>query len=395
MASQALIPEPYEGREQAYVKHHVLEKYLEKLVAILGVSNSTLEFTYIDCFAGPWGDDSQDMSSTSIAISLQVLARFKQTAESRGAKAVIRALYVENNDLAFLRLKEYLFQRTPVGITTCALHGEFVASRNSILSWVGNSGYAFFFIDPKGYTEVGVRTLRPLLERPRSEFVINFMFDFINRVMSMKAHADAMAELVGEAVDLTNLTETNREMEILNTYRKNLKASVHTNNSKYPARSAYISILDPRKDRTKYHLVYLTTHHKGIIKFLETCEISTELQGLVRAKIRDDKKEAQTGTGDLFADDAPFVSEEKSKIDPTNIDRYWLEFIGSGRSVTEAQFSDILEKTNWFPGELQESLARLIYQKKVVNLDASKSRPKNPLHFAPINGERLQPLPRS
>ena len=78
MATQSLIPEAYIGREQALIKHYVLEKYLEKLTSILAVNRSNFEFTYIDCFAGPWQADTTQMHSTSIAISLQVLEKCKK-----------------------------------------------------------------------------------------------------------------------------------------------------------------------------------------------------------------------------------------------------------------------------------------------------------------------------
>lgn len=60
------VPDTYQGREQAYIKHRLLEGYLEKLFLIVGMSSSKLgitELCYVDCFAGPWGDESEDMSS--------------------------------------------------------------------------------------------------------------------------------------------------------------------------------------------------------------------------------------------------------------------------------------------------------------------------------------------
>lgn len=55
--SQGTVPETYRGREQAYIKHRLLESYLEKLFLIVGMSARKLgitEFCYVDCFAGPW-----------------------------------------------------------------------------------------------------------------------------------------------------------------------------------------------------------------------------------------------------------------------------------------------------------------------------------------------------
>lgn len=388
MVTQSLIPEAYIGREQALIKHYVLEKYLEKLTSILAVNRSNFEFTYIDCFAGPWQADTAQMHSTSIAISLQVLDKCKKTIESRGGRAIIRALFVEQSDSAYPYLARYLAEHTPTDITTHSIHGEFVASRQKILDWVGAQGHAFFFIDPKGWTEVKVNTLAPLLVRSRSEFVINFMYDFINRTVSMDRYAAEMEELLGQAMPSETL-EGNRELLILNTYRKNLKKQVLNHQAAYPVRSAYVRVLDPHKERTKYHLVYVTTHPKGVIKFMETYEGADVLQGEVRAQIRDNKKLQKTGTIDLFSDHEPFIDDTALKANEPLIDAFWMSYIGTQRSVDETGFANILEDTNWFPGELQASLLRLISRGKIRNLDALKPRSKRPLHFEASGGERL------
>ena len=70
------IPEHYKGREQSYVKHLLLEAYLEKLFMILGRYQSTI--CYVDCFAGPWEEGTDDLSDTSIAISLRIMKKCRE-----------------------------------------------------------------------------------------------------------------------------------------------------------------------------------------------------------------------------------------------------------------------------------------------------------------------------
>ncbi len=123
---------------------------------------------------------------------------------------------------------------------------------------------------------------------------------------------------------------------------------------------------------------------------METNERANILQDEVRAQIRDDKRFQKTGTADLFAGQGAFVDETESRANEPSIDKYWLTYIGTERVIDEAGFADILEETNWFPGELQASLARLVSQNKIQNLDATKTRPKNPLHFKALGGERLR-----
>ena len=81
MARGSTVPDAYDGREQAFIKHELLKSYLQKLFLIVGSlarSGRQIELCYVDCFAGPWGDESEGMEATSIAISLQTLSAVRQ-----------------------------------------------------------------------------------------------------------------------------------------------------------------------------------------------------------------------------------------------------------------------------------------------------------------------------
>ena len=103
------IDKTYEGREHSLIKHKLLEGYLEMLLSIIGVAGMK-EIVYVDCFAGPWGDDSEFLSGTSIAISLEILGKVRDTLASvhkmHGVKC--QAIYVEENKKRHKRLAEYL-----------------------------------------------------------------------------------------------------------------------------------------------------------------------------------------------------------------------------------------------------------------------------------------------
>lgn len=178
------IPEIYEGRVPALVKHTLLKSYLEKLVLIIGMSGRIVgkaEICYVDCFAGPWGSDDEDLDGTSIALSLQTLAACKAELATLGVDATIRALYIEKDKKAFHKLSDFLVNRATSDINHECRFGDFVELRADILTWCGSSAFTFFFIDPKGWTPIVIDVLEPLLRRPRSEFLINFIYDFINQ----------------------------------------------------------------------------------------------------------------------------------------------------------------------------------------------------------------------
>ena len=210
----SIIPEAYEGREQAMVKHALLKSYLEKLVLIIGMGakkGRSAEICFVDCFAGPWGAPTDDLEGTSISLSLKTLAACKETLARLGVDVTMRALYIEKDKNAFERLSAFLGSKAPPTVAHDCLHGDFVDLREDILKWCGTDAFTFFFVDPKGWKDIGIEIMRSLLQRPRSEFLINFAYNFINRTASMAAWQDAMVKLLGSSVNLDGLQSTERE----------------------------------------------------------------------------------------------------------------------------------------------------------------------------------------
>lgn len=78
---------------------------------IIGMSvkkTGKAEICYVDCFAGPWGSDDEDLDGTSIAFSLKTVAACKAEVAKRGVDARMRALYIEKDKSAFKRLSTFL-----------------------------------------------------------------------------------------------------------------------------------------------------------------------------------------------------------------------------------------------------------------------------------------------
>ncbi len=386
------LPSGYDGRELAFIKHQLLESYLQKLFLIVGSARreqKNVKFCYVDCFAGPWGDESEQLETTSIAISLRVLASCKAGLEKNGIATTIRAIYVEQDKASYSRLASFLSKNTPDGIQVVPLFGDFVRLRERILHEAGPDTFCFFFIDPKGYTEVGVNILRPLLSRPRSEFLINFMYDFANRVLSREAWQQQTQDLLGSSIELQGLPPQEREKRALATYQANLRACMPASqNTKYLPRSAHVRVLDRLRERPKYHLIYLTSHPRGIIEFMSISEDVDIVQKQVRADAKRNQREMKSGNLELFDSEA-WVDRTAGHGNVTDVDEYWFNYLAGGeKRITQFEFAEILENTGWFPGDLQASLKRLIAANKVVNLDASAPRRTKPLHFE-RGGERL------
>ncbi|MFZ2651758.1 MAG: hypothetical protein WA210_16805 [Burkholderiaceae bacterium] len=215
------------------------------------------------------------------------------------------------------------------------------------------------------------------------------MYDFVNRTMSMPDWQADMAQLLGESISLEGLAPEQREDTILETYRANLKRCVTASRPDFPPRSAYVRVMDPERERPKYHLVYVTSHPRGIIEFMTLSEGVDLVQKRVRAVVQDAKREQRTRTADLFGAES-LVDPNVGRASPDDVDQFWLDYLGANtRRVDSNAFANILEKTDW-PSDLQASLVRLIDSGAVRNLDAVGRRPKKPLHFDAKGGERLQ-----
>lgn len=385
------VPDAYQGREQSYVKHVLLKSYLEKLFHIIGVSSKRIgitELCYVDCFAGPWSSDTATLADTSIGISLEALENCRQQLAKLDVSLRIRALYIEKDVSAFSKLEKFLSTRPSSDIEARCLNGDFVAMQSQILDWCGKNSFSFFFIDPTGWKEVAVAALVPLLQRRQSEFLINFMYDFVNRTASMPDWKEPIATLLGESLDLTDLDPSEREDRLISTYRTNLKAKMSSTGKLYP-RSAYVRVLDRKKERPKYHLIYLTTHPRGIIEFMEASEKVDLIQKHVRASTKQAERAIKTGIDDMFADDV-YVDQQQGHAVPYRVQQYLLAYLANGpKRVDESEFANLLETTNWLPEDFQSALKILIDEGKIRNLDAPRKRPKKPLHWK-NGGERLQ-----
>jgi three-Cys-motif partner protein len=376
---ESMIPEAYKGRESAFIKHTLLRSYLERLFMILGQFEKTI--CYADCFAGPWQEESGsgNLEGTSIAISLEIMEKCRAGLLKHNKDVQFRALFIEKDKNAFARLQRFLDSKADRKIQTKAMHGEFINLRDDILKWCGTRDFTFFFIDPTGWKDVvEIETLKPLLQRPHSEYLINFMFDFILRTHTQPVFSINMQEIFGEVPDTSGMAPKERETFLIDLYRLRLKGAQPT--SRVKVRSAYVKVLDTLKDRTKYELVYLTRHPKGIQIFMDASEKLDFIQKRVRAHAKQEQRIAKTQQQELFSVDAGLT--DFSGTDFEEVKEYWLRSLSAHpKRFGIEELADMMEETGWFESDLQAALKELIQEGKAKNLDAGRMRPKNVIDF--------------
>jgi three-Cys-motif partner protein len=377
------IPESYHGREQAFVKHQLLETYLLRLFMIIGQHQRNIR--YVDCFSGPWQEGSDDLQDTSIGIALKIIKKCREGLKQMGRNVTFQALFIEKNKKSFQKLQNYLAAIPQKEVSTTALTGDFFELRETILEWCGPNDFTFFFIDPKGWKKVvEISTLAPLLQRSNSEFLINFMYEFLLRAHSQDLFKEHMQGIFGEVPKTNGLTSEEREEHLLALYLTRLKEIVPARGGK--PRAVSVPVLEPTIDRTLYHLIYLTRHAKGITVFMEASEKLDLVQRRTRAQAKQKKREDKSGQLELFssADWMPM----KKHADPAEVKLFWLDRLtNSPCQFGIEELADMLEESAWFEGDLQVAFNELAKEGKVKNLDATGKRRSKFVHFAENHGK--------
>jgi len=358
----------YVGREQSFLKHTILETYLQRLFMIIG--RAEVIINYVDCFAGPWADDNKELKDTSIGLSIEQMRKCVATLRKNHQRSIkFRALYIEKDRAAFARLNDYLGKHRDPAVHVECRQGDYTTLIPEIMEW-SQDHFTFFFVDPKGWKGIiGPTTMQMLLERPKTEFLINLMYDFANRAASIEKHEADMIELLGEPLTFDGAeTAEIRQDHFLGLYRKN---TTHI----YGGRSSYVPINRPGTNKLLYFLVYLTRHPLGIKVFKEEAEKMMIAQRVTHAEVQLRKQFEAAPVLDLFA------MEDAADQCITATDNRLLakQFLLKKLSVTPVLidydcWALWLDESNLYPSDLQFGMKELLIEGLVKNLNADVSK---------------------
>lgn len=288
----------YKDREQTYLKHFFLEQYLETVAYHIGFSQK--EFVYIDCFSGPWRTADEELGDTSIRIALDRLNSVRDGLARQNKYPSIRAIFVEKSPSAFITLQQVL-QEHGGAVRTTALPGSFEENIDIILNQIGST-FAFFFVDPTGWSGFAMDNLRPILERTKGEVMINFMYDFINRFLNFQdaGNEESLDRCFGTRAWRSVRDRPDREVALVNLYVEQVRTT-----GSYPYATSS-RILKPLHDRAYFHLVYATRSPKGVEKFRDTEKKTVTEAQSVREKAQRARREHKSGQSEIdFGSDLP------------------------------------------------------------------------------------------
>lgn len=286
----------YAGREQTFLKHFVLSRYLQIVAIKIGMTHR--EFVYVDGFSGPWESQSPDLKDTSFMIALGILSGVREIVGSHGRSCKIRCMFIEKNPEAFEKLRDAVSSSPRIIVE--ARQGEFENLVPQIVDFVGSS-FGFVFIDPTSWQGIGLKNISPIL-RCRGEVLINFMYDFVQRFLEVEnlKISKQMDELMGgdgwyDAYKALRNAGWKREEAIIEVYRTRVK---RVGGFKYVS---YIRVMKPHSDRSYFYLVYGTDELAGIQAFSNVEKKFVGEQQTTRTKAKDSRKQGLSQMESLFS----------------------------------------------------------------------------------------------
>lgn len=285
----------YEGREQAFVKHYLLETYLERLFHI--TAKRFDQIVYVDGYSGPWQSQGQSLEDTSFGIALSALRKAKAFWASQGKIVDVHAHLVERSTAAY-RVLETVSPKFP-DISISTYHADFRSQPKTIASKIPEGAFTFVLVDPKGW-RINLREIEPLIASKNCEVLFNFMFDFVNRAASMSEIqiVNGIDQLIPYGKWREELTSRNAARKTP-AERKKILVDAFSQSLARVGGFTFVAetpVLKPLRDRTLYSLIYATKKPRGLEVFRD-CQLKTLTeQSKIRgeAKLRDiAKRESQ------------------------------------------------------------------------------------------------------
>ena len=286
--------ELYAGREQTWVKHQILRKYLQRFAYIIGSNWDAV--TYVDCFSGPWKVESDDFRDSSFSIALEELRKARADLASRNRRPKLRCLFLEKKKSSYQKLKRFA-ESVKENDEIVTLNSAVEDSIQEIVNFTKQGGFPFIFIDPTGWTGFGMDAITPLLKITPSEVLINFMTGDIRRFLesSDEATQESLIRLFGSASfrsKVQGLTGQDREDAAVAAYAEEI---AKRGNFGYTSSAI---VLRGETDRTRFHLIYATRHPKGLEVFKEAEKKAMDEMPPIRAEAH--KRKGTSSQGELF-----------------------------------------------------------------------------------------------
>lgn len=281
----------YWGREQTFVKHIILQRYLLRLAVIVGTWAEAI--TYIDCFSGPWESKSTDYSDTSFGIAIEELKKAQLELTKQGRHPRFRCFFLEKDKKPFMKLKAYCDSVS--GVEAVARNNVLENTIPEILDFCkqgGHKNFVFTFLDPTGWKGIELDVISPLLKITPGEVLINFMTSFTRRFVESQqpdlvADFDRLYGGPSFRSKIADVPHAERDDAIVEEYLRQIQSE---GDFRFVC---YTPVFQPQVNDIHYHLIYATRNEKGLEVFKK--EEHRAVEAMERARAEAQQRERESG----------------------------------------------------------------------------------------------------
>ena len=236
-------------------KHEILRRYFEAWLPIMARWNGRV--VYIDGFAGP-GEYSTGEDGSPVVVLKAARDHTYPT------KAELICLFVEDNPDRCRHLKAVLDELTPTlpsRIKWRVVQGKF--DEHLTKTFRIKVEPTFVFVDPFGFSHTPFKTISNVLKNSRCEVLVNFMYEEVNRFLSVEKHADDYDELFGTPDWRTVIKLTDPDQ------RRRAIHDIYLSQLKIAAKYVHSFAMLNKGNSTDYFLFFATNNLKGLEKMKE------------------------------------------------------------------------------------------------------------------------------
>jgi three-Cys-motif partner protein len=337
----------YLDREQAYVKHCLLEQYLPELAYRVGRNWDAI--AYVDGFAGPWQTQAPDYTDSSFGVAINSL-RACQTGlqETYGRHIHLQSILVEQEKKPYAELKKFAERESTANFEVHALRGDFIQNIPAIENLIRSSAhnpFQFVFLDPKGWAQIPMRHLKRFLNNRSCEVLINLMTGHIVRFLNESNRAESYNDLFGRGEVLEILKQAPQEQRTELAVEEYCRSLSLLCNFRYASAAV---IFKPAEERISYYLVYGTNHPRGVEVF-KTAELkAAQIQDAVRHETQIRKTGQPQLVFDKVPPGSPLSFETRQRYVKKAQDRV-LDFLSSQQKKGNVLYEVVLCEAMAFP----------------------------------------------
>jgi three-Cys-motif partner protein len=178
----------------------------------------------------------------------------------------MECILVELEEEAFIHLEKFAEEESRPNFTVSALPGKFakqISAIENIIRCSGRNPFRFVFLDPKGWADIPMDKLQPLLRNRSCEVLITLMTRHINRFLDQPDREDSYRQLFGRPGVIEVLRRSPPEERV------ELAVHEYSLSLKLLCNFTYVSsavILEPNEEAVRYYLVYATNHPSRLLK---------------------------------------------------------------------------------------------------------------------------------